>query len=118
MDAPHLNIVEIREKVVAIVMFGPGGFATDGFKPAEYYQVTIDPQCISPSGKFVRFGENPGDEIRGWQRCAAMSVVEILGKWDDDKPPQLQYGTQNVVGMMSPCIVDAIAAPQRKIEEE
>jgi hypothetical protein len=72
---PH----DFTEKTAAIVRFGPGGFPTDGFRPAEYYTVTIDPSQVSPSGQMIRFGANPGDEITGWQRCAAIHVVEVLG---------------------------------------
>jgi hypothetical protein len=99
------DFFEVREKVVAIVQFGPGGFAADGTTPGTYYQVTIDPQCISPSGKFVRFGHNQGDELIGWQRCEAMTIVEILGKWDGDAPV-LRYGSQGVVPMLSHSLVD------------
>lgn len=74
-----------KVKTLAIVKFG---YATesDGMRPAEYYQVTIDPANISPSGDFIRFGANGGDEIMGWQRCAAMTVVEVLGEWQDGLP--------------------------------
>lgn len=97
-----LVVTEIREKCVAIVMFGP---ATDsfGYNPGTFFQVTIDPKCISPSGKFIRFGHNDGDEIQGWQRCEAMTVVEILGVWDDEgTKPTLQYGNQGVALLLAP----------------
>jgi len=93
------SIIDIEQKCVAIVKFGPAGFATDGFRPAEYYQVTIDPQKISPYGEFIRFGSNPGDEIMGWQRAAALTVVEILGFWDKEEPPILIYGDAGKVTM-------------------
>jgi len=48
--------------------------------------VTIDPKCTSPSGKFIRFGHNPGDEILGWQKADMLTVVEILGKWKTTLP--------------------------------
>jgi len=84
----------IKQKCVAIVRFGPAGGLTDGFRPAEYFQVTLDPKAVSPSGEFVRFGQNDGDEILGWQRCAALTVVEILGDWGDDgSKPELAFGT-------------------------
>lgn len=67
----------------AIVKFGPAT-AIDGFRPAEYFQVTIDPNMVSPSGKFIRFGFYDGDEIVGWQRIAAMTVCEILSEKVDD----------------------------------
>lgn len=73
----------ITKKSVVIVRFGPGGFATDGFKPAEYYQVTIDPKHVSKSGDFIRLGQTPGDEIVGWQRVMALTVVEVLAEFED-----------------------------------
>lgn len=93
-------IADITKKCTAIVKFGPAGFATDGIKPAEYFQVTIDPSKISPSGEFIRFGETTGDEIIGWQRAGALTVVEILGEWDGDEPPTFHYGTHGKVTMV------------------
>lgn len=78
------TLCDITEKCVAIVRFGPGGFATDGFTAGQFYQVTIDPANKSPSGEMMRFGFE-GDEIVGWQRCAAIYVVEILSD-DTEKP--------------------------------
>jgi hypothetical protein len=73
---------------VAIVMFGPAT-PTSGMRPAEYYQVTIDPAHCSPSGEYIRFGLYKGDEIHGWQRADAMTVVEVLGEGEatDDPSP-------------------------------
>jgi len=96
----ELTVTDVKEKIVAIVHAGPAGFPTDGFKLGEYYQVTIDPKCISPSGKYIRFGGNQGDEIVGWQRAEAITIIEILGVWEEnDKPPLLQYGDQGLVAM-------------------
>lgn len=100
------ELTEIHEACVAIVKFGPAGLATDGTRPAEYYQVTIDPSRVSPSGDFIRFGAQEGsdvgagDEILGWQRCAALTIVEILGKFDG-KDTVLKYGAQGKVSMMA-----------------
>jgi hypothetical protein len=71
---------EFTKKTVVIVKFGPAT-STDGMRPAEYYQVTIDPSMAS--GEFIRFGNNPGDEINGWQRCAALTIVATIGEWDE-----------------------------------
>lgn len=85
--------LEITKKSVAIVRFGPSGFETDGFRLGEYFQGTIDPSLVSPSGEFIRFGENPGDEINGWQRVKALTVVEVLGEWETfNEPPQMKIG--------------------------
>lgn len=75
--------VAIKEKVRAIVQFGPPT-VTSGLRPAEYFQVTIDPNMKSPTGEFIRFGQYHGDEITGWQRISAMTVCEMLGKSEKD----------------------------------
>jgi len=90
---PMRKISDVQSKCVAIVRFGPSGFETDGLRAGEYYQVTIDPQKVSPSGEFIRFGTTQGDEIIGWQRCEALCVIELLGEWDGDEPPIMQYGS-------------------------
>lgn len=97
----ELEVTEIREKIVAIVKFGPAGFPSDGTRPAEYYQVTIDPACISPSGEFIRFGQTQGDEILGWQRAAAITIVEVLGSYGELSADnlKLEYGKSGVVSM-------------------
>ncbi len=94
------KICDITKKCVAIVRFGPSGFPTDGVRPGEYYQVTIDPNRTSPSGEFIRFGVHCGsedgrmDELCGWQRCESLCVVEILGEWPESgEPPVLGYGS-------------------------
>lgn len=87
------------KKTTVIIKFGPAT-ATDGMRPAEYYQVTIDPQNISPSGDFIKFGATNGDEIMGWQRCAALTVIEVLGEWEDGlaaKDQIFNFGEQGVV---------------------
>jgi hypothetical protein len=101
IGAPMKMICDIDRKCVAIVRFGPSGFPTDGHRAGEYFQVTIDPDRVSPSGDYIRFGlehedgkivRGEGDEIHGWQRCEAMCVVEVLGEWDGDNSPILTYG--------------------------
>jgi len=84
-----------NQKTVAIVMFGPAT-PTRGLKPAEYYQVTIDPSMVAPSGKYIRFGKHPGDEILGWQRVEGMTVIEVLAEWDGDSPPEMTIGAEGV----------------------
>lgn len=91
-----LSPKQITNKCVAIVKFGPAGLETDGFRPAEYYQVTIDPSYVSNSGEYIRFGHNPGDEIQGWQRVAALTVIEILADWDGDESPNIVVGHDSV----------------------
>lgn len=92
MDEIRMILTEIKKKSVAIVKFGPVT-DTSGFRPAEYFQVTIDPSKVSPSGEYIRFGLNQGDEITGWQRVAAIYIAEILAEWDDDDtPPTMHLG--------------------------
>ena len=72
-----MKALEIKTECRAIVTFGPAT-ETTGLRPGEYFQVTISPSLVSPSGEYIRFGMIPGDEIQGWQRVAAMTVCEIL----------------------------------------
>lgn len=88
----------ITRKVIAIIKFGPPT-ATDGMRTAEYYQVTIDPAHVSPSGKFIRFGLTQGDEINGWQRIEALTVIEILTEWPETGDPELPLGTNELTMM-------------------
>lgn len=99
-DTVEMEWTDIKERCVAIVCFGPATVTT-GMAPGHYYQVTIDPAQISPSGDFIRFGNSKGDEIVGWQRCGALTVVEVLGTWDSSDPPVMKYGTQGFVTMLT-----------------
>ena len=94
-------MITVTKKCTAIVTFGPFDSNT-GMRPGMLFQVNIDPAKISPSGEYIRFGE-PGDEIVGWQRCAALTIVEILPEWKDGveaKDQLAPFGTQGVVTMM------------------
>lgn len=94
-------MIEIAKKSTAIVTFGDFSPLT-GTRPGMLFQVTIDPAKISPSGEYIRFGE-PGDEIVGWQRCAALTVVEVLLEWEDGvdaKDQVAPFGSQGKVTMM------------------
>ena len=91
MSEVTATLTEIKKKSVCIVKFGPVT-PTDGLRPAEYYQVTVDPDKVSESGKFIRFGMNQGDEIQGWQRAEAITIVEVLAEWNGDEPPTMYFG--------------------------
>jgi hypothetical protein len=90
-DTVSMDPREIK-KCLAIVMFGPAT-PTSGTRPAEYYTVTIDPTKRSPSGEYIRFGLHKGDEINGWQRVAALTVVEILAEFDGEVPETIPENT-------------------------
>ena len=93
---PELVPKEITGKCVAIVKFGPAGFDTDGMRPAEYYQVTIDPKWVSKSGDYIRFGMSTGDEIQGWQRIKALTVIEILAEYGSEVAPEITTGHDSI----------------------
>lgn len=101
---PELQVQTVSNRIVAIVSFGPRGFTTDGFKPGEYFQVTIDPKKVSPSGEYIRFGTYPADEIVGWQRCEAITICEVLGEWphEEETCPALSFGSASGVTMLAP----------------
>jgi hypothetical protein len=48
--------------------------------PAVHFQITLDKSKVSQGGKFIRLGENPGDEVIGWQRRELIVVDEVLGQ--------------------------------------
>lgn len=95
MNEVSMSFQTFTNAFVAIVRFGPET-PTGGLRPSEYYQVTIDPLMVSPNGEFIRFGQNPGDEITGWQRISCMTVLEKLGEWNDDEPPDMKIGADSV----------------------
>jgi hypothetical protein len=79
---------EFAKKTRAIVKFGAAD-PTSGWRSGEYFQVTINPDLVSPGGKYIRFDARAGDEIHGWQRIEAMTVCEVLEEFEDevkDKP--------------------------------
>lgn len=98
MNDVSMSPLKIDKKCVAIVKFGPA-MPTSGMRPAEYFQCTIDPAMASPSGEYIRFGQNPGDEIMGWQRVEAITIVELLGDWNGDESPTMHIGVNNVTMM-------------------
>lgn len=83
MNQVCMSDVSIEKKCIAIVMFGPAT-TTSGFRPAEYYQVTLDPRFVSPSGEYIRFGQTKGDELVGWQRVDAITICEVLAQYPEE----------------------------------
>lgn len=94
-----ISAADITEKCVAIVRFGPVTPGVDGCRPGEYWQVTIDPDRFSMSKQFIRFGTHLGDELMGWQRAAQITVVDVLGAWDGDKPPEIPWQTSGAINV-------------------
>ena len=91
MDKVEMSEISIKERVSAIVMFGPAT-PTSGMRPAEYYQVVIDPNMKSPMGNFIRFDQTiQGGEMHGWQRVDALTVCEILGNAPEYKENPAGY---------------------------
>ena len=101
MNAPDTVFMESREikKCKAIVMFGPPRVHM-GERPAVFYQVTIDPSKVSPSGEYIRFGLTENDEIVGWQKISALTVVEILGEFDANGLYPVSDGNPEPLEMM------------------
>lgn len=73
----EMEFVAITKCCRAIVMFGPAT-PESGMRAATYYQVTIDPSMVSPSGGYIRFGSHEGDDMHGWQRTDGLTICEIL----------------------------------------
>lgn len=81
-----MNILDIPHKTVAIVVFSRERRNAEQAKALGtmsprlvHYQVTIDPDQITPSKKYIRFGA-PADEIVGWQPVDAIEILEILAE--------------------------------------
>src|SRR5688572_14980491 len=78
-----IEIDKLEQPIVAVVCFASQVEASEkvpGFH-LPHYQVTIDPQALSPSKEFIRFGEVPGDEITGWQPVEEIMVEEVLAQY-------------------------------------
>jgi len=103
-DIVNMEDREIR-KCLAIVRFGPET-ATGGMRPAEYYQVTIDPDMVSPEGGHIRFGMFKGDEIVGWQKLDAMTVCEVLRETPDAEPMTAEGYTKEKESVIMRCVIN------------
>jgi hypothetical protein len=94
-----LHDVEITKPVRAIICFGVPT-ATTGLQPGQFFTAIIDPNMVSPGGKFIRF-DNPlqGYEVHGWQRTDGFTICEVLAdhdyKWKDGKPPEGYVAEEN-----------------------
>lgn len=92
MDTVYMRDIVIGKRVWAIIQFGPAT-ATSGMKGGEYYQVTLDPNMVSPGGDYIRFDQSlqRGSEVHGWQRIDALTVCEILGEVKEPAPVSDAY---------------------------
>lgn len=89
------NLIEIEKlerPILAIVRLAPenkekrdlAGMLTP------FYQVTINPQALSPSREFIRFGGIHGDEINGWRPVTDIIVEEVIGQYKEGwNPPEI-----------------------------
>lgn len=107
-----LNPVQFTQftvKTVCIVKFNNPSLPDR--TPGRFYMVTVDPSKLSPTTNFIRFGDNPGDELLGWQQTDWITVLEILGEWPDDgTPPTLEYSSAGSVSILAPPEVTAAVA--------
>ena len=79
------------EKQVLLVSFN----SMEGKAPrTTYFQVTVDPNHISPDGKYIRFGDVSGDEIVGWVELAEIDIHSVLFDYPENK--ELHYTGQDV----------------------
>jgi hypothetical protein len=63
------------------------------------YQVTLDPERVSPGGEFIRFGQwndqkGQGDEITGWVMKDDLTILEVIAEWDGDKFLTVQHSAE------------------------
>lgn len=77
-----MQTIEVKGKTRAIVCFGPMT-DTAGMKAGSFFQVTVDPNLVSPGGDFIRFDNRAEDEIHGWQRIEGITICEVL----HEEPP-------------------------------
>jgi len=93
------------KKCLAIIRFGPET-SVSGMRPAEYFQVTVDPNMVSPSGVHIRFGMYKGDEIVGWQRIAAMTICEVLQETPEATPMNNDGYNKDRETVPFPCVIN------------
>lgn len=90
------NLIEIEKlerPILAIVRLAPENKEKRDLAGVltPFYQVTIDPNAMSPSKEFIRFGGIHGDEITGWRPVTDIIVEEVIGQYKEGwEPPQIQ----------------------------
>lgn len=87
-----IDIEKLDRPIVAIVRLAPENKEKRDMAGVitPFYQVTIDPQNMSPSREFIRFGGVHGDEIVGWRPVTDIIVEEVIGQYAEGwKPPEI-----------------------------
>jgi hypothetical protein len=99
--------MNLTEKIVAIVVFKQQREEVERFQAMRdaghpvpvprlvFYQVTLDPNQISPSGQYIRIGDTQGDEILGWQPVESLEIIETLAKFDGANLVTIPRGESN-----------------------
>lgn len=70
-----IELARAREKAICCI----ARFLQTGEAPHVFYQVIVDPNKVTRSGKFIRF-EGNGNEIFGFKPTDSMEVFEVLGE--------------------------------------
>lgn len=64
-------------------------FMQTGEAPHVFYQVIVDSNKVTRSGKFIRF-EGQGNEVFGFKPTDSMEVHEVLGKVEGEEVTPLE----------------------------
>ena len=89
------TIETIAKKTVALVAFQP-----ELDRPMMHtvlYQVTLDPEKLSPSGKYMRFDYDNREgeaisEIHGWKAIDEIVIFEILEEAEEENINEVVNG--------------------------
>jgi hypothetical protein len=80
--SPLSRVLSYAKPLVCIARFSDEYGAVNGIPreaPHVFYQIVVDPEKVSASGKFIEFGQQ-GDQIAGWKPVDSIEVHEILGE--------------------------------------
>lgn len=64
-----------------------------------HYSVTLDPERVSPTGDFMRFGQwgdgkGHGDEITGWVMHEDLVLFEVIAEWNGNEFVTVQHSAE------------------------
>jgi hypothetical protein len=88
-----IDIEKLERPILAIVRLKPENKEKRDLAGVltPFYQVTINPQAMSPSREFIRFGSVHGDELMGWRPVEDIIVEEVIGQYKEGwEPPQIK----------------------------